>query len=160
MGRPRIYVRPSDLGAAPPCKRCNCCPGVPNYQKCKRKWYWLPYCNSCINAANHEFSSHLEYDEYLRAVCWICGDSADGIDHDHNICPRRNHTCEKCRRGAICQGCNTMLRVGRTITEFEAAADEHDRRANRNRMVVKALRARGLDTALCIRYPSSPRERG
>lgn len=29
------------------------------------------------------------------------------IDHDHNICPQRNHSCKKCRRGLACNPCNT-----------------------------------------------------
>ena len=40
------------------------------------------------------------------------GRSPDGtwmsrIDHDHKICPRKKHSCELCRRGLVCQGCNT-----------------------------------------------------
>lgn len=28
------------------------------------------------------------------------------IDHDHKICPQKDHSCEKCRRGLVCQSCN------------------------------------------------------
>jgi hypothetical protein len=29
------------------------------------------------------------------------------IDHDHAICPQRNHSCKECRRGLACHICNT-----------------------------------------------------
>jgi len=30
------------------------------------------------------------------------------VDHDHTCCPPRN-SCDKCRRGLACQGCNTAI---------------------------------------------------
>jgi hypothetical protein len=35
------------------------------------------------------------------------GDWEIKIDHDHNICPQDDHSCERCRRGLACNPCNT-----------------------------------------------------
>ena len=46
-------------------------------------------------------------------VCKICKQSNNEergyvVDHDHNCCPK-NKSCDKCRRGIICQSCNKTL---------------------------------------------------
>jgi hypothetical protein len=46
------------------------------------------------------------------------GQAADGgwmlrIDHDHAICPEVKHSCERCRRGLVCQKCNTWRLAAR-----------------------------------------------
>ena len=42
------------------------------------------------------------------------------IDHDHRICPKQGHSCERCRRGLACNACNTHALSMRTAqsTEF------------------------------------------
>ena len=30
------------------------------------------------------------------------------IDHDHQICPQASHSCKRCRRGLLCNFCNTQ----------------------------------------------------
>ena len=37
------------------------------------------------------------------------------IDHDHRICPKACHSCERCRRGLACQACNTHSLALRTV---------------------------------------------
>lgn len=46
-------------------------------------------------------------------VCKICKKSNNNergwvVDHDHNCCPK-DKSCEKCRRGILCQSCNKTL---------------------------------------------------
>ena len=36
------------------------------------------------------------------------------IDHDHKICPKGSHSCERCRRGLACNACNTHVLSMRT----------------------------------------------
>lgn len=43
------------------------------------------------------------------------GGRAAQIDHDHQICPKQGHSCEKCRRGLVCISCNTHPLALRTI---------------------------------------------
>ena len=104
------------------CNYCLCCSG-------KRYWinatsdrvgYWQRrrQCIQCRNARlYHGYNSHLEYDEYLGAGCYItgCTNRASCIDHDHAICPQKSHSCEKCRRGPCCASCNVSLREGETV---------------------------------------------
>ena len=40
------------------------------------------------------------------------------IDHDHLICPKTCHSCERCRRGLACQSCNTHSLALRTVGLF------------------------------------------
>lgn len=70
--------------------------------------------------------------EYLRqwahggkatGACEICGAPAKVRDHNHNCCPRYR-SCERCRRGVLCQGCN--LAIGHAQEDplrLRAAAD-------------------------------------
>jgi hypothetical protein len=58
--------------------------------------------------------TRIAYDEYLARGCWICGDIAILIDHDHSICSQGNHSCEKCRRGPACHRCNVTMKAGYT----------------------------------------------
>lgn len=37
----------------------------------------------------------------------IVGGRDARVDHDHNICPQKEHSCERCRRGLACNICNT-----------------------------------------------------
>ena len=42
--------------------------------------------------------------------CPLCQElfrSSPHLDHDHRICPDKNHICTKCFRGVICDICNT-----------------------------------------------------
>ena len=58
------------------------------------------------------------YDKTLAAqsgVCAICGSTDSGyptgrfaVDHDHNCC-KPGRSCDKCRRGLLCNRCNTWI---------------------------------------------------
>lgn len=37
------------------------------------------------------------------------------IDHDHGICPQKEHSCKKCRRGLACHYCNTTILAERFV---------------------------------------------
>lgn len=81
-----------------------------------------------------------EYRNYLARGCWICGDTATVIDHDHNIgCPPMRHSCDKCRRGPACQFCNHVMREGETAESIMDRADRLYSRAERLRQIAKAL---------------------
>lgn len=43
------------------------------------------------------------------------GGRAAQIDHDHLVCPKSSHSCEKCRRGLVCVSCNTHPLALRTV---------------------------------------------
>jgi hypothetical protein len=47
-----------------------------------------------------------------RAV--IVGGRDARVDHDHSICPQKEHSCERCRRGLACNICNTQALSIRT----------------------------------------------
>lgn len=60
-------------------------------------------------------------------ACEICGAPARVQDHNHNCCPRYR-SCELCRRGVLCQGCN--LAIGHAQEDplrLRAAADYLER---------------------------------
>lgn len=40
------------------------------------------------------------------------------IDHDHKICPKKGHSCDRCRRGLACTACNCHDLAIRTIGIF------------------------------------------
>lgn len=92
------------------------------------------FCRSCGNAASRKsrekYPSEIrEYrlqkqhgltqDEFTQLLlsqdgkCAGCGTDSPSrwvIDHDHNRgCPEKNHSCSKCRRGILCDLCNTTL---------------------------------------------------
>ena len=76
----------------------------------------------------HGFSSRREYDAYLAQGCSVegCGRPATQIDHDHSICPQALHSCDRCRRGALCHEHNTKiiaaidaLRTGKREAELQ-----------------------------------------
>jgi hypothetical protein len=105
------------------CKYCMCCVGAMTWYKTPPKgrsahWVRTRRCTKCRSTkANHGFSSHLEYDKYLSSGCYVTGciRTASCIDHDHSICSRRDHSCEKCRRGPCCAFCNRWLTEGVTV---------------------------------------------
>lgn len=61
--------------------------------------------------------------------CKICGTKDFGtegwvIDHDHSCCGKLN-TCNKCRRGILCEPCNKMLGFAKDNKEVLAKAVEY-----------------------------------
>lgn len=51
-----------------------------------------------------------------RIITSVRGGGRDAhIDHDHRICPKQGHSCEKCRRGLVCVSCNTHPLALRTV---------------------------------------------
>ena len=55
--------------------------------------------------------SESQWVELISIGCPICGQSFTSsppqFDHDHRICDKQRHVCEKCFRGVICTTCNT-----------------------------------------------------
>jgi hypothetical protein len=41
------------------------------------------------------------------ALCHKAFEKTPHLDHDHKICDRDDHACEKCFRGFLCDVCNT-----------------------------------------------------
>lgn len=110
-GRPLVYsIRNGACPELRACKACSCCYGSTYSIKDGRERV-TALCSRCLMAIyKHNMNSHLEYDQYLSKGCWICGAKASRIDHDHNRgCPIVNHSCAKCRRGAVCAFCNRAL---------------------------------------------------
>jgi|SRR5690242_5078379 len=98
------------------CKHCMCCVGAVVWYKAPKRraahWVRSRRCNKCRwTKANHGFSSHLEYDDYLSPGCYVtgCTNAASCIDHDHSICSHGDHSCKRCRRGPCCVLCNRWL---------------------------------------------------
>ena len=60
----------------------------------------------------HKMSLEQIVDLYTDPSCDICGDNGETsrlhIDHDHSCCPPKT-SCDKCRRGLLCSGCNTSI---------------------------------------------------
>ena len=61
--------------------------------------------------------------------CRICGVTDFGnegwvIDHDHSCCGKLN-TCNKCRRGILCEPCNKMLGFAKDNIEVLTKAVEY-----------------------------------
>lgn len=50
------------------------------------------------------------------------------IDHDHKICPKKGHSCDRCRRGLACNACNTHTLAIRTIGSFGLPENTQDLR--------------------------------
>lgn len=77
-----------------------------------RRWR----CGRCrALSANHGLTAQAF--EQIRTSqhggCAICGSvEALVVDHDHSCCPA-GKSCEKCRRGLLCQTCNRMLGLGK-----------------------------------------------
>jgi hypothetical protein len=57
-------------------------------------------------------------------VAGVRGKGRDAkIDHDHKVCPKTGHSCERCRRGLACNACNTHGLALRTIGIFNLPQD-------------------------------------
>jgi len=80
-----------------------------------------------------------EYREYIARPCYICGGVSSGIDHNHDICPRIGHSCDRCRRGPVCVKCNAVLREEATPGTLELRADKLEQDAYRLRLCAKVL---------------------
>ena len=89
-----------------------------------RLWRWMPGndCERCQNLRAHhglELAELVAIWETQGRRCYCCSKELCDpsvattwrrqavIDHDHRICPQKNHSCERCRRGLACHGCNT-----------------------------------------------------
>ena len=93
----------------------------------------------CHNAKIRHGMTRAEYDVYLSKGCWVCGAEAILIDHDHDICNRGDHSCEKCRRGPACHRCNTTLEKGYTADQMRERIDWYQDKIDQLWVVVKAL---------------------
>jgi hypothetical protein len=54
--------------------------------------------------------SELQLQGLISEGCPLCREPfrfAPHLDHDHRICPDKDHICTKCFRGVICDICNT-----------------------------------------------------
>jgi len=121
------------------CKHCGCCDSRISYSARVKGWIYSRECLRCRQArGRHAMSSHLEYDNYLSGGCWVCGDPATCIDHDHGICNSRR-TCKKCRRGPACDSCNGALQMDRGPDAHRLIAEKHMVIANRAILCAQAL---------------------
>lgn len=69
--------------------------------------------------------------------CKLCGSKEPNgrfwvIDHDHSCCGKIN-SCDKCRRGVICEHCNKMLGFAKDNAEVLAKAIEYLEEYERNK---------------------------
>src|SRR6266702_4432642 len=74
-------------------------------------WSRRRYCHKCRDLwQRHRFTPE-DYDKFFADGCSIpgCKRPATDIDHDHFICPKINHSCEKCRRGPLCRPHNNRI---------------------------------------------------
>jgi len=134
-GRDNRAIVPNDK----PCRHCGCCNARWHWSKTRDVWQASP-CNSCMHAKErHGFVTHNEYDSYLASGCWVCGVTAYGIDHDHSICSKLGHSCERCRRGPICNRCNTTLKADATPARLRAKAAWYQEQSDRELMAAEAL---------------------
>jgi len=77
------------------------------------------WCRQCMssnlrynrhNLTAEQYEKLLQEQDYKCAICYkpFPSLSQTHIDHDHNCCPQEQ-SCDKCRRGIICQSCNHGL---------------------------------------------------
>jgi len=99
-------------------------------------WQWarMRFCRRCQGLRNHHGLTLIELIGIWEAQdrkCFKCskelpdprimvtGIPGKGrqaqIDHDHRICPKASHSCERCRRGLVCIACNTHSLALRTV---------------------------------------------
>jgi hypothetical protein len=134
-----------DHSESPPPRLCPACKS--NYGG----WYWrhrnsswfFAHCAQCLGAHQHGFSDFMAYQSYLDKGCYVCGQKAVLIDHDHDVChyPSKKHSCDKCRRGPACASCNVTLKSGRTPNMLRQQAEFYQLRADRNTLCADALEA-------------------
>ena len=89
-----------------------------------------------IKQNRYKYMHKIDYAEFLKIlasqgnVCKICKKSEFNqedrnwvVDHDHSCCPK-NKSCNKCRRGILCQSCNKTLGFAKDNPEvLRTAAD-------------------------------------
>jgi Recombination endonuclease VII len=89
----------------------------------RRNWYWIKRarCGRCQSLrSNHglTLAELIDMRETQDRRCYYCQKEladprasrhgSSEIDHDHKVCPKRNHSCERCRRGLACHDCNVQ----------------------------------------------------
>jgi len=121
------------------CQHCDCCDGYVRWDKLDGYWRRKRFCMACQSARKHNFDSHREYEQYVARGCWVCEAPAQGIDHDHKVCRRRQHSCDACRRGPVCNGCNIWLREGLTSETASEKASTYETRAKNGFAVAAKL---------------------
>jgi len=102
------------------------------YRENRQRWYWFKRttCQRCRflgDAHGLSLAELIAIWESQNARCHSCFrelvdpriSDHDGrrltngqayslrIDHDHRICPQKQHSCQRCRRGLVCNYCNT-----------------------------------------------------
>ena len=135
-----------------PCTRCNCCPGRWHWRKDRGGW-WNPHaCQTCEWVSTvHGFHNHTEYQGYLNKGCWVCGGTADRVDHDHLI-HSGTHSCEQCRRGPACASCNRILRHNQTVADLYERRDHYQILADSLELAAIALHSWKLKQDRCKLY--------
>ena len=89
------------------------------------------------------YKHNFERDEALEmlrkqggcAICKVVLPEDGGhwyVDHDHNCCKQLT-SCEKCRRGILCRGCNLMLGQAKDNIEILLRAIEYLNKYDRRR---------------------------
>jgi len=93
------------------CRNFDFCGNLEEVRWSKNRWHPRGRCSPC----NHLFYAHgLTPEE--KAILFAGGCGIQGcpnppahIDHDHSICAKENHSCNKCRRGALCHHHNAKI---------------------------------------------------
>jgi len=77
----------------------------------KRYWHRSKRCNPCAHLWGAHGITPEEKAKLFEDGCSInsCSREPSVIDHDHFICPQGYHSCEKCRRGALCHYHNSQV---------------------------------------------------
>jgi hypothetical protein len=91
--------------------------------------YFMCRCDKC---SQYQRMSHIKYnfnmseDQYSTlmniqgGVCAVCCEEFDGaphVDHDHTCCDKK-YTCGNCVRGLLCSNCNWMIGHSRDSSEI------------------------------------------
>jgi hypothetical protein len=92
-------------------------------------WGWRrdSQCCRCSNLRCHHSMTLTEFEDFMSKGCAVpgCEHRPTDIDHDHAVCTKASHSCNRCRRGPLCRWHNSrriaiidMLRTGELQPEL------------------------------------------
>lgn len=102
------------------CSRCGFDEPRESFGPSAELWPERRVCKKCVRGAEYKNPKHgirpserQEIADY-QGGCAICSRTEPGgkgwvVDHDRLGCCPRDKSCRKCRRGVICQWCNSVL---------------------------------------------------